>query len=294
MPRATHGAVELEYAVHGDLTNETILFIMGLGGQMVAWDQAFIDLFVERGYSAITFDNRDVGLSTWFDEHGEVDVLPFLLGQPIEAPYLLADMAADTAAVLDAAGVASAHVVGVSMGGMVAQQFAIDFPERTTTLTSIMSTTGDPTVGQPTEAALATLLRGPASTRDEAIEADVDTWRVISSPGFPFREDEIRARATIAHDRGYHPVGTNRQLAAILASGDRTAALQQLDVKALVIHGDGDVLVTPSGGAATAAAIPGARHLTYEGMGHDLPLELVPTIVEELISHVGERPRPAA
>ena len=271
MARAHNGPVEIEYEVHGDLANPTILFIMGLGGQMIAWDPEFIDLFTAQGFSAITFDNRDVGKSTWFDEHGEVDVLPFLLGEPIDAPYLLSDMAADAASVLDAAGVASAHILGISMGGMIAQQFVIDFPARTLTLTSIMSTTGSPMVGQPTEAALGALLRAPATSRDAAIESDVETWRIISSPDFPFREDEIRSRAAVAHDRGYHPVGTNRQLAAILASGDRTEHLGALDIRTLVIHGTKDPLVQPSGGEATAAAIPGARHVTFEGMGHDLP-----------------------
>ena len=286
MARAHNGPVEIEYEVHGDLANPTILFIMGLGGQMIAWDPAFIDLFTAQGFSAITFDNRDVGKSTWFDEHGEVDVLPFQLGEPIDAPYLLSDMAADAASVLDAAGVASAHILGISMGGMIAQQFVIDFPARTLTLTSIMSTTGSPMVGQPTEAALGALLRAPATSRDAAIESDVETWRIISSPDFPFREDEIRSRAGVAHDRGYHPVGTNRQLAAILASGDRTEHLGALDIPTLVIHGTKDPLVQPSGGEATAAAIPGARHVTFEGMGHDLPLELVPAIVEEILAHI--------
>ncbi len=286
MARAIANDIEIEYAVHGDPSHPVVLFIMGLGAQMTAWDQDFINRFVDEGFCVITYDNRDVGLSTWFDEHGEVDVLPFLLGESIEAPYSLAHMAADGIAVLDTLGIEQAHILGISMGGMIAQQLVIDHPHRTITLTSIMSTTGAADVGQPTPEAIASLMTPPATTRDEAIETGVDGWRIISSVGYPFEEEDIRRRTGEAYDRAYHPVGTNRQLAAILASGDRTEALRSVTAPTLVLHGEADPLVTPTGGEATAAAVPGARHLTYPGMGHDLPRPLWNELVQEITGHL--------
>jgi pimeloyl-ACP methyl ester carboxylesterase len=191
-------------------------------------------------------------------------------------------MAADGAALLDALGLASAHIVGVSMGGMIAQTFALDFPERTRTLTSIMSTTGDPTVGQPDSDALAALVPPPPTSRREAMDQGVATWKVIGSPRFPFDEEAVRERAGALYDRAFHPAGNSRQLAAIVTQPDRTTELKSVAVPTLVIHGEADPLVNPSGGKATADAIPGARLLLVPGMGHDMPPALTGEFVSEL------------
>jgi len=284
MSIARNGDVELYYETRGEPEATPLLLVMGLGGQLIAWDEDFLTALVDAGFFVIVYDNRDVGKSTWFDAAGPIDLMPFLTGGTVTAPYLLQDLAADGVAVLDALDLASAHVLGISMGGMIAQQLTIDFPDRVRTLTSIMSTTGDLAVGQPTPEAVATLLVPAATTRDEAIDQSVEGWRVISSPGYPFEEAEIRQRAAEAYDRAFHPDGTGRQLGAILASPDRTAALGRLDLPALVIHGTGDVLVTPSGGEATAKAIPGAKFITYPGMGHDLPRPLWPELIAEVVA----------
>jgi pimeloyl-ACP methyl ester carboxylesterase len=192
----------------------------------------------------------------------------------VQAPYLMSDMAADAAGLLDALGVARAHVVGVSMGGMIAQAFAIDYPDRTLSLVSVMSNTGNPAVGQPHPAALEVLLSPAPTSRDAVIEQSVQSWKVIGSPGFDFDEPLIRRQAAAAFDRAFHPDGTVRQLVAIVASPDRTPRLKTLPIPTLVIHGADDPLVDVSGGRATAEAIPDARLEIIEGMGHDLPVEL--------------------
>jgi pimeloyl-ACP methyl ester carboxylesterase len=288
MATATRNNVTIEYAVHGDPEHPVVLFIMGFGSQMIAWDQAFIEVFTSMGFCAITYDNRDTGLSTIFDDHGLVDVLPALLGEQINAPYDLADMARDGIALLDELGIEQAHVVGVSMGGMIAQQLVIDHPHRVTSLISIMSTTGDPFVGQPSPEALASLLLERAATREDAIEQTVSISRIIASPEFPFDEDLARTRAAAAYDRSYTPDGANRHMAAMIVSGDRTESLKAVTVPTLVLHGQADPLVHVSGGEATAAAMPNAKLKTYEGMGHDLPMEHIVDIVGEMLAHLNE------
>ena len=288
MATATRNNVTIEYAVHGDPEHPVVLFIMGFGSQMIAWDQAFIEVFTSMGFCAITYDNRDTGLSTIFDDHGLVDVLPALLGEQINAPYDLADMARDGIALLDELGIEQAHVVGVSMGGMIAQQLVIDHPHRVTSLISIMSTTGGPFVGQPSPEALASLLLERAATREEAIEQSVSISRIIASPAFPFDEDLARTRAAAAYDRSYTPDGANRHMAAMIVSGDRTEALKAVTVPTLVLHGQDDPLVHVSGGEATAAAMPNVKLKTYEGMGHDLPMEHIVDIVGEMLAHLNE------
>jgi pimeloyl-ACP methyl ester carboxylesterase len=263
--------IEIWYTTDGDPSAEPLLLVMGLGAQYLVWPDAFVARLVERGYFVIRFDNRDVGLSTKPDV-GDLDpgaeIIGALTGTPPRAPYLLADMAADAVAVLDDLGIPSAHVVGASMGGMIAQTIAIEHRDRVRSLTSIMSTTGDPTVGQPDAETLGLLL-GPAPTnREEAVERGVAISLAIGSPGL-VDEDEARERAGLQYDRCDYPQGVAHQLLAIVTSPDRTAALRELDLPALVVHGDKDPLVTPSGGEATAAAIPGAQHLVIEGMGHD-------------------------
>jgi pimeloyl-ACP methyl ester carboxylesterase len=209
-----------------------------------------------------------------------------MTGDTSSASYTLSDMAADTVGLLDALGLRSVHLVGASMGGMIAQTMAIEHPGRVRTLTSIMSTTGEQSVGGASQEALGVLLAPPASTREEAQQRAVTTYRVIGSPGYPLDEDSLRERAGTSFDRGHDPAGVGRQLMAILASPDRTARLGEVRVPTLVLHGDGDLLVDVSGGHATAAAIPGAELAVVEGMGHDLPRELWPELVDRIAANV--------
>ena len=287
MPRTPANGIEIEYETFGDPGDPPLLLVMGLGGQLIAWDTEICEQFAERGFYVIRYDNRDVGLSSDFEHAPTPDLMALIGGDGATASYRVSDMAADAAGLLDALGIPAAHVVGVSMGGMIIQQLVIDHPDRVLTLCSIMSTTGDPTVGQPSQAALDVLLHVPPSDRPGYLDHEVTTWRVISSPGFPFDEERIRSRAGAAYDRRFLPSGVGRQLAAIIASPDRTAGLGAVRVPSLVIHGDGDVLVDPSGGRATAAAIPGAELLMIPGMGHDLPPQLWDTVVDAIVKHTG-------
>jgi pimeloyl-ACP methyl ester carboxylesterase len=288
MARAHVNGIELEWDDFGEADAPPLLLIMGLGAQMIAWDDDFCRLLAARRFRVIRFDNRDAGRSTRFDGHAP-RVLQALSGDVSSAAYTLEDMADDAAGVLDALGIDAADVVGASMGGMIAQTLAIRHPEKVRTLTSIMSTTGAPDVGQPTPAMLGVLLNRPPVDRASAIEWSVATSRVLSSPGFPFDEDRARTRAGRSYDRGFNPAGVGRQLVAILASGDRTPALRALRVPTLVIHGDRDPLVSVSGGEATAAAIPGARLMIVPGMGHDLPRQLWETIVSAVAELIATR-----
>jgi pimeloyl-ACP methyl ester carboxylesterase len=286
MPTAAVNGIELHHEVLGEEGDPPLLLIMGLGAQMTAWDDEFCAALTDRGFRVIRFDNRDVGLSTKFDGAPKGDVSNLaaaLAGGPVEAPYLLSDMAADAAGLLDHLGIDAAHVVGASMGGMIAQTLAVEHPEKVLTLTSIMSTTGNPEVGAPTAEALAVLVTPRPETREQAIEQGVQASRVISSPEH-FDEGRARDRAAAAYDRCFHPAGFARQLLAVLASGDRTERLASVGVPTLVVHGDADPLVTPTGGEATAKAIPGAELLVLEGMGHDLPPHFWPQIVQAITS----------
>lgn len=288
MPRAHVNGIDLEWDDFGEADAPAVLLIMGLGAQMVTWDAEFCLLLASRGFRVIRFDNRDAGLSTKIDGPSP-NLLAALTGDFSSAAYTLDDMADDAAGLLDALRIEAADVVGASMGGMIAQTLAIRHPHKVKTLTSIMSTTGAPDVGQPSPETIALLLTRPPLDRDSVIEYGVATSRVLSSPGFPFDETRARARATASYDRGFNPVGVGRQLLAILASGDRTSALRSLRVPTLVIHGDRDPLVTKSGGEATAAAIPGARLIMIPGMGHDLPRPLWETIVDAISELIATR-----
>ena len=269
MARVHSNGVELEVVIDGDDDGIPLLMIMGLGAQLVSWDEEFFHGFVDRGFRVIRFDNRDIGLSTWFDDV-ELDIASALLGvlagEPVDAPYHLGDLAADTAGLLDALGIEQAHVMGASMGGMVAQQLAIDFPAKVRTLTSIMSTTGDPDVGHPDPSLLGLLLTPMPQDREAAIARGVEIGRSIGSPAV-FDEDWARARAEREYDRAFHPAGVARQLLGILTSHPRSEALRELTIDTLVIHGDVDPLVHVSGGERTAEVVPGAELLILEGMG---------------------------
>ncbi len=283
--RAQAGGVEIAYESFGDPARPTILLVMGLGVQMLGWDERFCEMLAARGYHVVRYDNRDVGRSTWFEDGPAPDALAAMAGDFSSASYTLSDMAADAAGLLDALGVEAAHVVGVSMGGMIAQTLAIAHPERVLSLTSIMSTTGDPDVGQPTPAALQVLLSPPRGDREAFADGSVAIYSTIGSPGFEVDAEGIRERALESFDRGYNPIGEGRQLVGVLASGDRTAKLREVDVPALVIHGVDDPLIDRSGGEATAAAIPDAKLELIEGMGHDLPRELWPRYVDLIVEN---------
>jgi pimeloyl-ACP methyl ester carboxylesterase len=262
--RAVNGDYEIEYEAFGDVDRPAWLLVNGFTSQMITWPDRFCRQLVDRGFRAIRFDNRDVGLST---------------KTPSGAPdYTLSDMAADGIAVLDALEVDRSHVAGRSMGGMIVQLMAIEHPERVASLCSIMSTTGDPTVGGASDEALTALRTPPPSDRAGYIEHSVASGRVIC--GTLFDEATAREAAAEAYDRCFHPAGAVRQMAAIMAAPDRTEALRRLDVPALVVHGRLDPLIRLDGGEATAAAIPGAELLVFDEMGHDFPEPLWPAYVD--------------
>ena len=273
MPEARSGDVTIYYETEGDPAGPPLLLVVGLGAQLTWWPAGFRSALADRGFYVICYDNRDAGKSTWLDEAGPADLLA-VLGGTVPPPYLLSDLAGDGVAVLDALGLSSAHVLGVSMGGMIAQGLAIGHPDRVRSLSSIMSTTGDPSVGQPRPDITEMLLRPRPPDKAAAVEQSVVMARAISSPAFGFDEEQTRTRMSADYDRGNHPDGSGRQIAAILMSGDRTAALRELTMPVLVIHGDADPMIDISGGRATADAIPGARLWVIPGLGHDIPAAL--------------------
>jgi pimeloyl-ACP methyl ester carboxylesterase len=288
MPNVTANGVTTEYETTGDPGRPAILLVMGLGAQLVYWHDDFCAELAKRGLFVIRYDNRDVGLSTK-TEGPPPDVLAALQGDTTQATYTVVDMAADGIGLLNALGVDAAHVVGVSMGGMIAQNMAIHHPDRVLSLCSIMSTpTGDMSSDPATAEANAALVRPPPTSREEAIAQSLEGSRVVGSPGFPVDEDQIRARAGLSYDRCFHPVGIARQLCAVIASGDWRPALAKVDVPTLVIHGAADPLVRPSWGRATAAAVPGAELLVIDGMGHDLPRGAWDTIVEAVVANTAK------
>lgn len=280
--------INIEYDTMGDPKNPTMLWIMGFTAQMTAWDDRFLKHFVDNGFHVVRFDNRDCGLSHKHDgvivETDKV-TMAAMLGDPVTVPvpYTLTDMANDAIGVLDHLGIDKAHVIGASMGGMIAQTVAIHHPQRTLSLTSIMSVTGDLAYGAPTEEAMAALLAPPAASREENIE-NSKNWAIWSSKKY-FDAASARDRAAREYDRSFYPEGAHRQLAAIYASGDRSEQLTKLQVPTLVIHGTDDTLLTPSGGDRTAELIPGAVLLKVSDMGHDLPEPLWPLYVDSITSH---------
>lgn len=275
MPRASNGDVELEYDAFGTAGDEPLLLIMGLGGQMLLWDETFCKQLAALGHHVIRFDNRDVGLSTWFDEKGVPDMAAIFAagarGEPVEPPYTLDDMADDAMAVLDALGINSAHICGASMGGMIAQAVAIQHPGRVKSLTSIMSTTGNPNLPPPKPEAMAILASPMPEEREAVIARSVQAERVIGSPDYPMQEEQLEKRAAQLYDRAFHPSGTARQMAAIAAHGNRRPRLETLDVPALVIHGEADPLIPLESGLDTHEALAGSELMRIPGMGHNLP-----------------------
>ncbi len=288
MPQATlTNGITLEYETMGDPARPTLLWIMGFTAQLVAWPDELMQMFVDRGFHVVRFDNRDCGLSTKLDGV-QVDTAAVtaaaVMEQPLPpVPYTLSDMAADAAGLLDHLGIDRAHVVGASMGGMIAQTFAIEHRDRLASLVSIMSMPGDLGYGQPTPEAMEALLAPPATSREEFL-AGAHRWGVWCSKKH-FDLDEARRRAAREYDRMYYPEGAGRQLAAIYASGNRSDALARLDAPTLVIHGRDDTLIAPSGGERTAELIAGSVLMMVADMGHDLPMPLWSLYADAIASH---------
>jgi pimeloyl-ACP methyl ester carboxylesterase len=270
--------MELEYETFGDPGGSPLLLIAGLGAQMLSWDAEFCELLANRGFYVVRYDNRDCGLSTWFESAGVPDVAAALAGEGTPT-YRLDDMAADAAGLLDSLGIASAHIVGASMGGFIAQLLVINHAERALTLTSIMSGPGGHDEVPPTPEGAAVLLAPPAGTREERIEQLVRGRRALVGPGDPFDDGFEQARAARAIDRAYNPNGSARQFIAVLAAHSRVELLGSVRVPVLVIHGVDDILVPVENGRLVARAVPGARLLEIEGMGHDLPRRAWPEMV---------------
>jgi pimeloyl-ACP methyl ester carboxylesterase len=290
MPTVQANGIELCYETVG--TGEPLLLVHGLGGQLTDWRKELIQLIADRGFAVTHFDNRDVGYSTKFDDAPAPDVGAILSGDTSSAPYRLADLAADAIGLIEALDLGPVHAVGVSMGGMIVQQLTIDRPDLVRSVCSIMSTTGDPSVGGPSAEALEVLMAPPPTERAAYLDHQVRVWKVIGSPGFPFDEAEVRRRAGASFDRCFCPAGTARQLAGIMASPDRTAALGEIRVPALVIHGEDDALINVSGGRATAAAIPGARSMLIPGMGHELPPGAWTQVVDAMAANAARATAP--
>ncbi|MEA2448545.1 MAG: hypothetical protein QOG63_477 [Thermoleophilaceae bacterium] len=284
-------AITIAYDELGDPSDTPLLMVHGLGTQMIAWRPEFLQMLTERGLRLIVFDNRDVGLSTHLE--GMPDIRAMMDGDMSSATYRLRDMAADTLGLLDQLEIESTHVLGVSMGGMIAQTLAAESPERVRSLTSIMSTTGERAVSESTDEARATLLGPRPTTADEAAERAIEGARVIGSPGM-LDEDWIRTLARRAFERAYDPPGFARQMAAIWSSRDRTDSVRTIAAPTLVIHGERDPLIPVTAGKATAAAIEGSELLVIEGMGHDLPRALWPRVVDAIAAHVEQAERASA
>jgi pimeloyl-ACP methyl ester carboxylesterase len=277
--------ITLCYETFGDASAPTLLLIMGLGGQMFEWRTEFCEQLAAAGFHVVRFDNRDAGLSTFVPEPVDVAavVQAVLNGDEPSCPYLLSDMATDALRLLDHLGVRQAHVVGLSLGGMIAQTMAIEHGERVSSMTSLMSRTGDPDVGLPSDEALAAIIAPPSTTRDHAIETSVMHSRIWG--GAFTDEADVRAVAAARWDRQAAADGTARQFAAIIASGSRVEGLRTLSVPTLVIHGSEDTLIQPDGGVQTADVVPGSRLLMIEGMGHELSRLLWPQLVEAITRH---------
>ncbi len=286
---ARANGIEICYEIFGEPGAEPLLLIMGLGAQMIQWDDDFCRQLAARGFRVVRFDNRDIGKSSKMTGGKRLGALELLklrfLKIPVAAPYKLQDMAQDVIGLMDTLDIKSAHLVGASMGGMIAQEIAIAFPQRLRSLTSIMSTTGNPKVPPPTREATAVLMAPPPTTKEEYFARFAQTWKVLRAGSFPEDEALDRARAERTYERGLNPAGVGRQLRAILASGSRKERLRSVTAPTLVIHGTVDPLVRPEGGTDTATSIPGAKLLMIEGMGHALPIPMWPQIIDAIDKH---------
>ena len=292
MPKAKVNNIEIEYEIFGDPSSKPLLLVMGLGAQMIRWDLEICELLVNRGFYVIRFDNRDVGLSTKLEEAGEPDVMKLFMaaqkGEPISAPYTLDDMADDAIGVLDALNIQKAHICGASMGGMITQIIGYRHPLRVLSLCSIMSSTGNPDLPPPKPEAMKILLAPAPTEREVCIEESIKRMRVLYGFGFPFNEEKARKIATESYDRCFYPPGYIRQLAAIMATGNRREKVATIKAPTLVIHGGDDPLVSVEGGKDTAKAINGSELLIIDGMGHSMPPETWPRILEAITSNAAK------
>jgi pimeloyl-ACP methyl ester carboxylesterase len=280
--------IELEFQTFGSASDPTLLVVMGFTAQMTAWPEAFYEMLANHGLHVVRFDNRDCGLSTHLDGQ-KADAMAVMSalqsGDPIpEVPYTLSDMAADGIGLLDHLGVEKAHIMGASMGGMIVQTMAIEYPQRIASMTSVMSSPGDLAVGKPTKEARTVLLSAPPSDRDAYIEAA--TQSAVWASRRYVDLDQLRANAAFSYDRAFYPEGATRQLAAIYASGDRSDKLRALSVPTLVLHGRDDTLIQPDGGFRTAELIPGSHLLMLADMGHDMPEPLWPMMINAIVGHI--------
>ena len=295
---ARANGIDICYEIFGDANAEPLLLIMGLGAQMVLWDDAFCEQLAARGFRVIRFDNRDIGQSGKLTGGKRLTPIELLklrfLKIPVAAPYKIIDMARDTTSLMDVLGIKSAHLVGASMGGMIAQEVAISFPQRVRSLTSIMSTTGNPKVPPPTKEAAAMLMAPPPTTKEEYFARFAQTWKILRVGSFPEDEALDPSRAARIFSRGLNPAGVGRQLRAILASGSRKERLRSVTAPTLVIHGTVDPLVRPEGGMDTAASIPGAKLMMVEGMGHAIPIPMWPQIIDAIDKHAHGAAKKAA
>jgi pimeloyl-ACP methyl ester carboxylesterase len=287
------GDIEICFDTVGDPADPALLLIMGLGTQMIAWHDEFCGALAGRGFHVVRYDNRDIGRSTILDAVAPPTLAQIVRRDARAAGYTLAEMAADGVGVLDHLGIERAHVVGASMGGMIAQTIAARRPERVLSLTSIMSSTGSRWRGQPALRTYAKFLRPVSSDRATYIQQTSELFDVIGSPGFDHDDEGLRELLGRMYDRGHDAHATGRQLAAILASGNRTAELRHITAPTLVIHGTADRLVAPSGGRATARAIPGAKLMMIEGMGHDLPRGAWPQMIDAIVENAARAAAPA-
>ncbi|MGB3805876.1 MAG: alpha/beta hydrolase [Erythrobacter sp.] len=296
MPHADANGLKLYYEEHGNAGDPPLLLVMGLGAQMTLWPDELVEALADRGFRVIRYDNRDIGLSDKMEGARapglKMQVLRQKLGFPAKVPYTLRDMADDGIALLDALGIERAHVVGASMGGMIAQLMAVNHSQRLSSLTSIMSTTGNPKLPQADKHAMDALVKPvPSLKEDDLVEHGLNIQRNIGSPGFPPEPDRQRERVRAGVQRSVYPAGLPRQLAAIIDDGDRRERLSSVTTPTLVLHGEDDPLVKLPAGEDTARAIPGAKLVTIPGWGHDLPLELTDRIADEIAGHakaVGE------
>jgi pimeloyl-ACP methyl ester carboxylesterase len=286
---ARANGIDLCYEIFGDPTAEPMILIMGLGSQMIHWEDEFCRQLAARGFRVIRFDNRDIGKSSKLSGGKPLTALELLklrlLKIPVKAPYRLSDMAEDTVGLMDALGIASAHIVGLSMGGMIAQEIAITFPERVRSLISIMSTTGNPDLPQPSNEAVSLLTEPQPKSRDEYIARFKRNSRVLRAGRFPEDEALDGSRAERVFDRGLNPDGVGRQIRAVLASGSRKERLSKVKAPTLVIHGTADPLVDPKAGQDTAVSIPGAKLMIVQGMGHAIPMPIWPEIIDAIDKH---------
>lgn len=292
MPKAKANNIEIEYDTFGEPSSKPLLLIMGLGAQMINWDEEFCKKLVERDFYVIRFDNRDVGLSTKFEDAGEPDLIKLYMqaqkGEKIEAAYTLEDMADDAVGLLTAINIDKAHICGRSMGGMVAQMIAYRHPSRVLSLTSISSSTGNPDLPRPKPEAMQVLIKPIPEGREAIIEEGVNRMQIIHGTGLPFNEERARKLVTASYDRSNYRAGFSRQLAGILAIGNRKPTLASIAVPTLVIHGSEDPLVLYEGGKDTAESIPGAELLVIEGMGHSLPPEVWPQVLKAITENAAK------